>query len=373
MLGMLLGVLITLLIIGGMIYLVYFVLTIPMRRSERARIFLDLLEMGLKQGRTPEAAIAGPASGRDRSLGVRFHLMAAYVEQGVHFSQALDLVPRLLPPQVRAMIKAGERVGDIGRVLPACRQHLKDAISKVRGALNYIILVTMAMTPVVVFIPLVVRITILPKYQEVFQGMGEGIPLPAFTRVVFAGDNFTLGLTFGLFCFLWILVIAYIAGPSRRWLRWVGDRIALLLPWRRKRIQRDFSSMLAVMLDAEVPEAEAVELAAEATANKIMKGRAGKARALLREGTKLPDALRVMDDSPELQWRLANALEGGRGFVRALTGWHEALDARAFQSEQAAAQVTTTLLVLLNGLLVGSFVLAVFLALISLINQAVLW
>ena len=37
------------------------------------------------------------------------------------------------------------------------------------------------------------------------------------------------------------------------------------LPWRRKRFQRDFSAMLAVLLDAEVPETEAVGLAAEAT------------------------------------------------------------------------------------------------------------
>jgi hypothetical protein len=59
--------------------------------------------------------------------------------------------------------------------------------------------------------------------------------------------------------------------------------------------------------------------------------------------------------------------------VRALTGWHEALDAKAFQLEQAAAQVTTTVLVLVNGLIVASFMIAVFLVLITLINGAALW
>jgi hypothetical protein len=74
-----------------------------------------------------------------------------------------------------------------------------------------------------------------------------------------------------------------------------------------------------------------------------------------------------------LQWRLANALRRGAGFVRALTGWHEALDAKAFQLEQSAAQVTTTVLVLINGLIVASFMIAVFLVLITLINTAALW
>jgi hypothetical protein len=41
--------------------------------------------------------------------------------------------------------------------------------------------------------------------------------------------------------------------------------------------------------------------------------------------------------------------------------------------EQAAAQVTTTVLVLINGLIVASFMIAVFLALIALINTAALW
>ena len=80
-----------------------------------------------------------------------------------------------------------------------------------------------------------------------------------------------------------------------------------------------------------------------------------------------------MDDSGELRWRLANALHSSRGFLRALTGWHEALDAKAFQQEQAVAQLTTTGLVLFNGVMVAGIVIAVFLALIQLLNEAVLW
>jgi type II secretory pathway component PulF len=145
------------------------------------------------------------------------------------------------------------------------------------------------------------------------------------------------------------------------------------LPWRRKRLQRDFSAMLAVLLDAEVPETEAVSLAAQSTDNLAIIRRAERVRALLQEGVKLPEAIRALDNSRELQWRLSNALRRGAGFVRALTGWQEALDAKAFQLEQAAAQIITTVLVLVNGLIVASFMVAVFLVLITLINTAALW
>src|SRR5690242_529661 len=66
----------------GSVYLVYFLLTLPMRRAERGRLFLDLIELGLKQGRTPEAAIVSASASRDPSLGARFHLLAAYLERG---------------------------------------------------------------------------------------------------------------------------------------------------------------------------------------------------------------------------------------------------------------------------------------------------
>jgi type II secretory pathway component PulF len=173
----------------------------------------------------------------------------------------------------------------------------------------------------------------------------------------------------------------YVGGPRlRRWLErltpgeafWF-DRLLCCLPWRRKRLQRDFSAMLAVLLDAGVPEAEALRLAGEATANAVFRRRAERGVELLKGGAKLSDAIRGFDDSSELHWRLNNALQRAGSFVRGLMAWHEALDAKAFQLEQTAAQITTTVLVLFNGFVVSCIVIGMFLALIQLLNEATLW
>src|ERR1019366_9083516 len=119
-------------------------------------------------GRTPEAAVTGVAASRDRSLGVRFHLLAAHIEGGLRLSQALEKVPRLLPAQVRAMLSTGERIGDIRKVLPACRLLLRDSVSSVRGALNYLILLAFAITPLVVLVPILLRRNIMPYFAEIF-------------------------------------------------------------------------------------------------------------------------------------------------------------------------------------------------------------
>jgi general secretion pathway protein F len=357
------------------LYLVYFLLTLPLRRNERARLFVDLLELGLQQGRSPEAAILGAASSGDPALGARFHLLRPYLDKGLRLSAALQRVPRLLPPQLCAMLQTAERAGDLAKFLPACRRLLQDGVSRVRGALNYVLVIGLAVTPSFVFLPALFRVRIFPKLTEVFAGMTADEPLPAFTRLVFGAGAWTTAFQAGLVCLLWLAVLAYVAGPRAG--EWVGrlapglpDWVVSRLPWRRKRLQRDFSAMLAVLLDSEVPEPEAVALAADATANGVMKRRAAKVCRLLKEGVRLPEALRVLDDTGELHWRLSNALQHRGGFLRALAGWHDALEAKAFQLEQSAAQIATSLLVLLNGAIVASIVLAIFLVIIRLIHLA---
>ena len=53
--------------------------------------------------------------------------------------------------------------------------------------------------------------------------------------------------------------------------------------------------------------------------------------------------------------------------------WHEALDAKAFQQEQAATQTLTSALVLYNGAVVGLIVVGLFQVLISITESAILW
>jgi type IV pilus assembly protein PilC len=359
------------------LYLIYFLLTLPLRRSERARLFLDLLEVGLRQGHTPEAAVAGVAGSRDRSFGARFYLVAEHLRGGKRLSEALAAVPRLLPPQVSAMLEAGERMGAVAKVLPACRRVLRDGTSHVRGALNYVLLLVFAVTPAVVIIPLIIGTKVLPKYNEVL-GYMSGAPMPAFTRLVFGGFSGFALLQIATILFLWLALLAYLGGPRlRQWLNRLApglpDWLALKLPWRRNRAQRDFSSLLGVLLDAGVPEPQAVALAAQGTGNAALRRRSQTAVAALSQGVALPEALKKFEAAGELHWRITNAKHGPGGFARALEGWQEALDAKAFQQEQAAAQVTTTVLVLINGFVVGAIVIAVFIGLINLINGAILW
>ena len=361
------------------LYVTFWLLSLPLRRRERARLFLDLLEMGVADGHSPERAITHAAESRDTSLGVRFHLLAAHLQGGMPFQEALKKVPRLLPPQVTAMLAVGAELGDVRRVLPACRQSLDDALSQTRGALNYLAILIFIILPVVPVVTIILSVSVVPKFEMIAKDMGAGLEFgfPPIAKAVFDMRNGFIWAQIAVMLFFQFLMLCYVAGPRMKAglgeLDFIVDRVLWLLPWRRKRMQRDFATMLALLLDTGVPEQRAVLLAAESANNSLFKKRAQLAAEQISAGTKLTDAVRALDDSGEFHWRLSNAIHGRDGFLAALRGWFEALDAKAFQQEQAAAQTLTTALVLRNGFVIGVFVIGMFNVLTNIIEEAVLW
>lgn len=352
--------------LSAVLYLVHFLLTLPMRRAERARLFLDLIQTAIQDGRPIEETLVSISHSREPAVGVRFHALAAWLEAGLGFGEALGKVPRLVPPQVSAMLKAGQQMGDIGKVLPACRQLLADATSEARSAVPYIFMITLATTPVA----WLVLTFVLPKFREIAPMYGQKSEGLAWLA---SHGTALLRVQTGMVTLLLLAALLYVGGP--RVVRWFPflQRLHYHLPWRRKRMQRDFSTMLGILLDSGVAEPEALRLAGECAANRVFARGAGRVIARLGQGVALPQALESMDETGELGWRLRNAFYARTKFLRALAGWHESLAAKAFQQEQAAAQWITSALVIWNGLFVGTIVVSVFLFLVSIINAAVLW
>ena len=351
------------LLILGLALLVFYVISLPLRRQERDRFLLDVIESALAQGEQVERYIISLAQTRDRSPGIQFHLLAALLESGCSFVDALEKTPRLFPPQLLAMLKVGESIGDLKKVLPACRKLLRDGISQSRAAINYQVVFAFVLNPMVLLAVPFLAVKIMPVFGEIFSGFGMKFSSLATTAIklspyIFAGQMLIV-------LALYFFAILFLGGPRlSSWLQAgvfpLGDWIVLRLPWRRKRLQRDFSAMLALLLDAEVPEERAVLFAAASTANRVFVKRAEKIAAHLRAGVKLTEAIQTLDDTGEFRWRLENAAHFSSNFFRALKGWHESLDAKAFQLEQSAAQTITTALVLVNAFSVCFVCAAIF-------------
>ena len=347
---------------------IYYINSRPLRRQEGARFLLDLIESAMQQGQSIEHHIISLANSRDAAPGVRFHLLAAHLERGHGLIPALEKVPELLPPQVLAMLKVGSSLGDFSRVLPACRLLLRDGTSQTRALINYQVAFGLILNPLILFLLPMIFAVVLPVFKDVAIGNGLKIEpggvyhsLPVLMPILFLVQ---MALLLGCYAFAVFVLggtrfVSWLQagiGPLRDW----GDWLFLRVPWRRKRLQRDFSAMLALLLDAGVPEEKALRLAAFSTANHIFMQRAEKAAERLRQGARLTEAVQVLDDTGEFRWRLINGAHGPRGFFCALQGWQASLDAKAFQLEQAAAHALSTSLVLINAVTVALVAMGVF-------------
>jgi type II secretory pathway component PulF len=351
--------------------LIHFLFSLPMRRRDRARFFLDLIETALNSGQSVEQAIVSAAESRDRVMGVGFFMVATHIENGSKLCEALDKVPSFLPPNISAILRTGEKLGDLKKVLPACRENLRNASDSVHSTVQYMVVLLLVFAPIAVFMIFLITTFVVPKFKDVAAGMG--VQLWPLTRFVFAITPQIMLFEMALFCSLLIVATVYVGGPGFvRWFQFravpLVDWLAWRVPWKRNRLQRTFSAMLAVLLDGGVPEAEAVRLAGDSTANEICRRRASRIIAAMEQGAKLPDAVRTFDDSGEFHWRLTNATHAHGGFLNALRGWHEALDAKAFQQEEIAAQTVTSGLVILNGLVVALIATGMFGILIAILN-----
>src|SRR5213594_142782 len=147
-------------------------LSSTLNREERARCFLSLLELSLQQGHTPEQTIRSLADARVglEEMGRHFPTLAEAVQSGTRLSAALQAVPKFLPRQVRAMLRVGEELGELRKVLPACRATLTGARGQTQSISNNLV-VLMFVSPVGPLVLAVLAVWIFPKLKEIARDM----------------------------------------------------------------------------------------------------------------------------------------------------------------------------------------------------------
>ena len=335
----------------------------PIQRRERTRFFLYLLAQAEESGQSIEQIIISLSKGGEQPLGPQFDRVARHIEWGLmNLPEALAREPGCLPAQVVAIYKVGHEAGDVNMILPVAQEnHRENGESVFSGLIYHIIVLSIA-----VMIVGILMTYVIPKFKAIFADMLEpGEVLPEFTMLVLKISDTIKNNAAALFIPLLLLFGIWFYCKKKGWL----DAFWLLMPWRRKRLQRDYSRVLALLLDSGVPEEKAIELAAQSTSNRTIKKRARKVIASLQSGMGLTEAIKLMDDSREFQWRLTNALQTDGKFVDSLSGWHQSLSARADRQHRSFASLIEATMILLLGLIIGSVMIAMFLPLIKLMDK----
>jgi type II secretory pathway component PulF len=292
------------------------------------------------------------------------------VRAGLTLPEAIDRHRGVLPPYYAGLVLAGIRTGRVAEVLGTMSQYARTVAA------------TRAMIVEALFYPAVVLVfgfslfaltsfLILPQFKVMF---GEfGLKLPLLTRaVLFVGEHptaFVAAPVVALFVALAVRQAMRASANGRRaWARFVYSVPVFGTLLRSARLAA-FADLLAVLVEFEVPLPEAFRLAGAASADPIMAGRSAEIHDRLESGVNLGDALRGGGLVPTwVAWMAdAGARRGGlAGTLRQVAGVYQR------QVEARAAVLRNVLPPLLivggGGLLVGTFVFALMLPVVRLLE-----
>jgi len=368
-----LGGLVTMIGVGAV---AYFVLSAPFRRIDCANLVVELNELAAATGRNPEdlfkqlggLGVGGVPHAR------KFSRLNALMQSGQSFIESLRGFHSLLPGEVFGTMELARNERSSQLLAKLSRAHLEDGVSRAQNSFKLFSSSLIILIPTTLMMSTGIFMFVLPKFKDVFsEMMGSGLP----EITVFLMDWYETGLAMVipmlLILFVAFLTVAHLFGFSASHdtgslLNRLFGRLAWLMPWRRNRIKRNFIWIFCELLDNGVAEAEAIEAAAAATKNSVVRGRAAKAANDLRNGQPLAKAMRRFDRRADLAWRVENAGHGSATFRETLEGWTNYLSALAYKQQQSAFYYAFTFLTLLNGLCVLGIATMFFLPLIKMIE-----
>jgi type II secretory pathway component PulF len=361
----------------GVGFAAYYVLSAPFRRIDCANLVVELNELAAATGRNPEdlfkqlggLGVGGVPHAR------KFSRLSDLMQSGRSFIESLRVFHSLLPGEVFGAMELARNERGSQLLAKLSRAHLEDGVSRAQNSFKLFSSSLLILIPTSLLIGIGAMNFIMPKFKDVLADMiGSGLPEITEFLLSLYDTGLAMVIPTLLIVFVVFLTVAHLFGLSASHdtgslLNRLFSRLAWLMPWRRNRIKRNFIWIFCELLDSGVPEAEAIEAAAAATKNSVVRGRAAKAADDLRNGQPLAKALRRFDRRADLAWRVENAGHGSATFRETLEGWTNHLSALAYKQQQSAFYYAFTLLTLFNGLCVLCIALVIFMPLAAMIER----
>lgn len=295
--------------------------------------------------------------------------LADQLESGASLETAIERQGERLPSHLRGLVIAGARSGKLGEVLGRFAGYANIGVDLRRSLwirLAYPIFTIALATAVFIF----VCVVLVAGFSRIFQDFG--VPAPLLTRIVFrvaeVVDRAWLPLLQGLIGLFALGLIASLVlrADVRRSLAWV---VPLIGPVWHLSDLAEFSHLLALLVESEVPLREALPMAGAAVRNSEIASGTKLASQEISEGRSLALALTRPSLFPRGYLRIIDWAEKHRGLSEALHIAGEMFEAQARSQASFVSTVCTILALwsILCGIIV--MVVAIFIPMISLISH----
>jgi type II secretory pathway component PulF len=289
------------------------------------------------------------------------------VESGVSFSQALQEHPRIFFPVYIGMIQVAEKTGHLGHILEriaAYEERRREMQSKLLTALAYPLIVLLIGIGAIYFL----LANILPKIAGIFQASGQD--LPAYTRFLLALSQW-LG-EWGAVVLILVPVFGFCTGWAYRNVsrfRYRVDTYLWKIPVLRDSILCKFSGLLAFQLGTGISLVQAMQGALQGIPSSFFRERMQAAAEEVATGQSLDQVLDRLDFLPQMYLTALGAGQKAGQLPAFLERLSRILEHRVDTTLRRIIGLLEPLLILVLGLVIGFFVLAVMEPIFDLTSQ----
>lgn len=293
------------------------------------------------------------------------------VEGGSTFSEALAQHPKVFNRLYVNMVKAGELGGVLEVVLNRLAEFQEKA-QKIKGKVVAAMFYPVAVLVVAVAIMGVLVVIVIPKFKEVFAGLGEGRPLPAFTQLVLnISDAVRNNVVMTAICVA-AVVIAFMLFIKTKFGRHVWDKFLLKMPVLGPVISKvaisRFTRTLGTLVSSGVPILQALTIVRETSGNVIIANAVTAVHESVKEGETITAPLEASGVFPPMVISMVDVGEQTGALPEMMMKIADNFDDEVDNAVAAMTSLLEPIMIIFLAVIVGSIVIAMFLPLIDLMN-----
>jgi type IV pilus assembly protein PilC len=297
--------------------------------------------------------------------------LADTVQGGSTLSDALSQHPKIFNKLYVNMVKAGELGGVMELVLVRLADFQEKAQklkNKVVSAMFYPVIVMVIAVAIMAFL----LVYIVPQFEQIFEDMLAGRPLPALTQFVIGLSRFVQNQFLLIIGAVVLFVVGYSLLSRTPKGRAVIDAILLKLPLfgdliKKSAISR-FSRTLGTLVTSGVPILQALNITRDTAGNVVLSNAIQQVHDSVKEGESIVTPLEKSGIFPPMVVSMIDVGEETGQLPEMLLKIGDVYDDEVDNTVAGLTSLLEPIMIVFLAVVVGTIVIALFLPLISIIS-----
>ena len=283
------------------------------------------------------------------------------VETGSSLSDSLARHPKVFPPLMIAMVKAGEVGGFLDRALVSIADNLEAEVklrAKIKSAMTYPVVVG----AVAVLLVTAMLLFIVPTFRDLFADLGGTLPLP--TRIVVWMSDMAK-ILIPIFAVLGVAAgVLWMKFRREEKVREVVDPLKLKVPVFGKLFRKVYLARttrnLSSMLGAGVPMLQAIDVVSQTTGSIVVSRALDRVREAVRNGEGFAAPMADEDVFPPMTVQMIAVGEDSGSIDDMLAKVADFYDQEVEATTEALTTLVEPVMMLFLGGIVGFMVIALY-------------